>query len=90
MPNRQSLKLNDKDAAHDLDADFDLTEVPTELKRVFYQRVLNPGPLFERQWRNQSRARRESVGNFGSRWNCTIATLLFPTYISWSLFEIVP
>lgn len=39
LPNRESLKLNDEEAANDLYADFDLTEVPAELKRVFWSAV---------------------------------------------------
>lgn len=39
LPNRESLKLHAEEAANDLYADFDLTEVPTEIKRVFWSAV---------------------------------------------------
>ena len=46
LPNRESLKLNDEEAANDLYADFDLTEVPAELKRIFWSAVESQAGVF--------------------------------------------
>ena len=54
LPNRESLKLNDEDAANDLYADFDLTEVPAELKRVFWSAVESQAGVFLQRFDNEA------------------------------------
>ena len=54
LPNRESLKLNDEEAANDLYADFDLTEVPTELKRVFWSAVESQAGVFLQRFDNEA------------------------------------
>ena len=54
LPNRESLKLNDDEAANDLYADFDLTEVPAELKRVFWSAVESQAGVFLQRFDNEA------------------------------------
>ena len=46
LPNCENLKLNDEEAANDLYADFDLTEVPSEFKRIFWSAVESQAGVF--------------------------------------------
>ena len=54
LPNRESLKQNDEEAANDLYADFDLTEVPAELKRVFWSAVESQAGVFLQRFDNEA------------------------------------
>jgi hypothetical protein len=53
LPNRESLKLNDEEMANDLYADFDLTEVPEEFKRIFWSAVESQAGVFLQRFDNE-------------------------------------
>lgn len=54
LPTRDSLKLSDDEAAHDLFADFDLREIPQDLKRVFWSAVESQASVFLQRFDNEA------------------------------------
>jgi hypothetical protein len=61
LPNQESLKLSDEDASHDLYADFDFTEVPNELKRIFWTALETQASVWLQRFDN------EALGDYSLR-----------------------
>lgn len=54
LPNQESLKISDEDAAHHLYADFDFREVPSELKRTFWTALETQASVWLQRFDNEA------------------------------------
>ena len=54
LPTRDSLMLDDQQAGHDLYADFDLREIPVELKRAFWATLEASASTFLQRFDNEA------------------------------------
>jgi hypothetical protein len=54
LPTREGLKLSDEDAGHDVYADFDLTQIPANMKQAFWTALEGQASVFLQRFDNEA------------------------------------